>query len=76
MQAMASLAPKIAQLGVYNRDLCAPLILDFLTTFAPLIDDAFFSVAVISSIVSPPEADAGQVRKPAVTGARGEARAV
>jgi hypothetical protein len=52
MQAMASLAPKIAQLGVYNRDLCAPLILDFLTSFAPLIDDAFFSVAVISSIVS------------------------
>lgn len=52
MQAMMSLAPKIAQLGVYNRDLCVPLILDFLPSFAPLIADALFSVSVVSSIFS------------------------
>jgi hypothetical protein len=25
MQAMVSLAPKISQMGVYNRDLCGPI---------------------------------------------------
>jgi hypothetical protein len=54
MQAMVSLAPKIAQMGVYNRELYAP---DFRNLFLHIVGAVFFVCAFPLNLEQQPHSD-------------------